>query len=77
MVTTQEKNLNTLCEAVPKSRCPSLTHQAEFICKTFKKAFTLFWNCHHVYDSATQLTPAEITVLGRVEIIPNVKALIV
>ena len=63
----QEINLNTLCEAIPKlanSRCPSLATKATFTATLFKKAFSLFRECHAVYDCAQPLSFSEIATLG-------------
>ena len=47
-------NTGALCKSVvdlAKERCPQLVHKAEFIEKTFLKAFTLFAQCRKIYDS--------------------------
>lgn len=41
-----------------------MTNDAEFISKTFKKAFTLFGNCHSIYDSSKALSQTDINDLG-------------
>lgn len=60
-------NVTTLCNSIPelaKARCPQLVAQAEFVSKTFSKAFTLFAACHKVYDSSKHLDESDLCALG-------------
>ena len=60
--------MTSLCESVPKlcaERCPELTPNAEFICRTFAKLFGLFAQCHSVYDSSKLLTDTDIEELRK------------
>ena len=64
----QQVNIATLCDSVvnlAKERCPQLTNDAEFISKTFTKAFSLFSNCHSIYDSSKALSETDINELGK------------
>lgn len=66
--TEQEVNINILCQSVPtlaQERCPQLVPHAQYVCKTFQKAFTLFGQCHSVYDSGGILSDTDIAAVGR------------
>lgn len=59
--------MKTLCQSVAdaaKERCPTLVSKADFIQKTFERAFTLFDACRQLYDSAKILSEGEICDLG-------------
>ncbi len=65
--------MKTLCDSVVEvasDRCPRLKHKADFVGKTFEKAFTYFATCRNIYDSAKVLTEEEISDLGRYNCIP-------
>lgn len=59
--------MKTLCQSVVmlvRERCPSLVPKAEFLDKTFQKAFTYFADCRTLYDSGTSLSETLILQLG-------------
>lgn len=58
-------NNNILSTSVV-SVAATLTHttKARDICDKFTDAFTLFGDCHKMYDSSTQLTDTDIDKLG-------------
>lgn len=49
-----------------KERCPQLVQKAEFLCKTFTKAFKLFGACHALYyDSSNVLEETDMDDLRK------------
>ena len=68
------KNVDTLMKAVTDtaeelestlttSLQPTLTSQAQTISRKFTKAFTLFTNCHNIYNSGKKLSEEDIITL--------------
>jgi len=56
-----------LCEAVihtARSHAPMLLNEAQNISSKYENAFTLFAECHRLYDSSKQLSESEIEDLG-------------
>ena len=67
-VCQQEVNISTLCNSVvelAQDRCSQLLPKAQFIQKTFTKAFSYFARCHSIYDSSRVLEEKEIDELGK------------
>ena len=61
-------NIVRLCDSLvelAKERCSQLTPDAEVISKTFNKAFSLFADCHAIYDSSRALSQADIHDLSK------------
>ena len=61
--------MKTLYDSVldlAKERCTELIPNAEFVCITFTKAFKLFARCHSLYDSAKELSDADLSGLGMI-----------
>ena len=67
MYSCQTSNIDTLCcsvVAIAQQHCPAVVPQATEIESKFKKVFTLFHNCHQLYDSGV-LDDTEVATLGR------------
>ena len=59
---------DTICKAIIDTAeriCPTLSTQAEKVCRNFTQAFTTFAKCHNIYDSGDQLPEDDIHTLGR------------
>ena len=64
---TRSNNTETLCKSpidVATKHSPQLLSRATNVSDRFLKAFTLFYNCHKLYDSASELSDIQVTSLG-------------
>ena len=51
--TLQPDNIKTLCDSITtaaREYCPSIFPEAQAVSTTFSEAFTLFNECHNIYD---------------------------
>ena len=62
----QEPNIETLCSAVLETArsCASMAQPAQIVYERFKRALTLFSNCHPIYDSS-QVSDEDISNLSK------------
>ena len=51
-------------EEIATQHCPELLNEAEAISERFQTAFTLFRNCHDIYDKKN-VDVAEVDLLGQ------------